>query len=107
MNQQEDLQALGEYFYGSTWQTSFARDLRINIRTMQRWVAGNAIPLGAWDDILIFAAKKMIHQASFIKTDHPVYIDSLPIALDFETELLIRQNIRALLQQQGYIAKIR
>lgn len=39
-----DLEAAGEALYGPAWQSALARDLDVNLRTMQRWAAGEAEP---------------------------------------------------------------
>ena len=37
-----DLEAMGKSIYGYGWQTKLARDLDVNIRTVQRWIAGSS-----------------------------------------------------------------
>jgi hypothetical protein len=46
------LQQIGIFFHGEGWQGPLARDLRVNERTMRRWVAGTEeIPRGVWRDL--------------------------------------------------------
>lgn len=47
------LREAGEALYGTQWQSEMARDLNINTRTVQRWVAGVGEPApGHYLDIL-------------------------------------------------------
>lgn len=44
---------VGEALYGSRWQTDLAGELGVSDRTVRRWLAEpNAVPAGAWTDIL-------------------------------------------------------
>ena len=36
-----ELRTLGVFLYGPRWQTALAGDLKVNIRTVQRWAAGD------------------------------------------------------------------
>jgi hypothetical protein len=46
------LRQIGIFFYGEEWQAPLSRDLRVNERTMRRWVAGTEeIPQGVWRDL--------------------------------------------------------
>lgn len=48
----DTLREVGEALHGPLWQSGLARDLKVAIRTVQRWVKGDsAIPDGAWADI--------------------------------------------------------
>jgi hypothetical protein len=54
------LQNVGEFFYGQEWQAPLARDLRVNERSMRRWLAGTEnIPQGIWTDL---SSKLKIYQ---------------------------------------------
>ena len=45
MSQNTELFAeLGEMLYGPQWQSPLARALGINLRTVQRWAAGESTP---------------------------------------------------------------
>jgi hypothetical protein len=46
------LERVGNFIYGEQWQAPLARDLRVNERSMRRWVAGtDQIPSGVWNDL--------------------------------------------------------
>jgi hypothetical protein len=46
------LRQIGIFFHGEEWQAPLARDLRVNERTIRRWVAGTEeIPRGVWRDL--------------------------------------------------------
>jgi hypothetical protein len=47
--------SIGAALFGPSWQTPLAEALDVNIRTVQRWVAGQPVPDGAWDDIAAIA----------------------------------------------------
>jgi plasmid maintenance system antidote protein VapI len=36
----EDLRLAGERLYGSRWQTTLARRLKVSTRTVRRWLSG-------------------------------------------------------------------
>lgn len=51
-NDQLLLRQVGEFFYGGEWQAPLARDLRVNERTMRRWIGGTEqVPRGVWRDL--------------------------------------------------------
>ena len=53
------LRQVGIFFHGEEWQAALARDLRVNERSLRRWVAGTEeIPRGVWRDL---AAHLEIH----------------------------------------------
>lgn len=56
-----DLHAIGAFLYGGGWQTALADALRVNLRTVQRWVSGAVVPPpGAQAEIVdLVAAKQM------------------------------------------------
>lgn len=48
----ETLGEVGRALYGEAWQSPLARDLDVNLRTLQRWAAGDfQIPEGIWAEI--------------------------------------------------------
>ncbi len=47
----QTLANVGGALYGPSWQTPLSEALGVSDRTVRRWVAGNPIPDGAWDDI--------------------------------------------------------
>ena len=56
------LRQVGSFFYGEEWQAPFARDLRVNERSLRRWVAGTEeIPRGVWRDLA--ARLEIYHRA--------------------------------------------
>ena len=38
------LARIGVALYGERWQSAMARDLEVNIRTVQRWAVGESVP---------------------------------------------------------------
>jgi hypothetical protein len=40
----DDLAEAAEALYGAGWQTPLARDLKVALRTVQRWAAGDVAP---------------------------------------------------------------
>ena len=44
MNVRDVIIKCGEALYGPRFQRELARDLRVNERTMRRWVAGDSVP---------------------------------------------------------------
>ncbi len=60
---QDILRNVGEFFYGEEWQAPLARDLRVNERSLRRWLAGTEnVPKGVWKDL---GAKLEVYQRSF------------------------------------------
>ena len=54
--------SVGEFFYGEQWQAPLARDLRVNERSMRRWLAGaESVPKGVWTDL---GSKLSIYQSA-------------------------------------------
>lgn len=46
------LSEIGEALYGPRWQSDLARDLKVSIRSVQRWGAGEwPVPDGVWDEL--------------------------------------------------------
>jgi len=46
------LRQVGSFFYGEQWQAPLARDIRVNERSVRRWVSGEEeIPRGVWRDL--------------------------------------------------------
>lgn len=51
-NDQLLLRQVGNFFYGDEWQAPLSRDLRVNERTMRRWIGGTEpVPRGVWRDV--------------------------------------------------------
>jgi hypothetical protein len=47
------LAIVGEALYGPRWQSDVARDLKVDDRTVRRWLAGDTDPApGVWRDLL-------------------------------------------------------
>lgn len=77
------LQQIGIFLHGEEWQAPLARDLRVNERTMRRWVAGSdEIPRGVWRDLsasleihsrmLGSLAAQVKEPAGLVPTDSPL-----------------------------------
>jgi len=50
---------IGEVLYGATWQSNLARDLNVNIRTVQRWATGETnLPKAVLGDIIAVATSR-------------------------------------------------
>lgn len=50
---------VGEVLYGATWQSNLARDLRVNVRTVQRWATGETdLPKSIVDEIISVATSR-------------------------------------------------
>jgi hypothetical protein len=64
------LRQVGSFFYGEEWQAPLARDLRVNERSLRRWLAGTEkIPRGIWRDFSIsFRASRMTPMSSRTKS---------------------------------------
>ena len=43
---------IGRALYGERWQSAMARELDVNIRTVQRWAAGAEPPMPAYAALL-------------------------------------------------------
>lgn len=53
------LHEAGEALYGPRWQSELARELGVNIRTVQRWAAGQVdISAGVYVDLLRLAQER-------------------------------------------------
>ena len=52
------LRRIGEAIYGAEWVSPMARDLSVNLRTMQRWAAGDTAPPDTvFADLKLLAAR--------------------------------------------------
>lgn len=57
--------AAGEYLFGDSWQSQLARLLDVNLRTVQRWAAGqNPVPDHAARDVAALVAMKQRRQSA-------------------------------------------
>lgn len=45
------IQRCGEALYGRHWQAALSADLGVSDRTMRRWIAGEPIPAGVFQDL--------------------------------------------------------
>ena len=55
------LSEIGEALYGPRWQSELARVLGVNIRTAQRWAAGDTTPPpGVYADLAKIAGERRI-----------------------------------------------
>lgn len=53
------LHEIGQALFGSQWQSDLARELSVNVRTVQRWAAGEIIPPnGVYIEILDLAKQR-------------------------------------------------
>jgi hypothetical protein len=60
MTSAELMRAIGEALFGSQhWQSGLSDALRVNTRTVRRWVAGEEEPrAGVWADLHTIAVKR-------------------------------------------------
>jgi len=45
------LAAIGEALYGERWKTELANDLKIDDRSLRRWIQTSEIPPGVWREL--------------------------------------------------------
>lgn len=45
------LAAIGEALYGERWKTELANDLKIDDRSLRRWIQTSEIPQGMWREL--------------------------------------------------------
>jgi hypothetical protein len=111
------LQQIGTFFHGEEWQAPLARDLRVNERTMRRWVAGTEeIPRGVWRELndhleiyngtLRSLVAQVKHTAGLTQAHPPVIRDStlkiMRVALPKEKLQKLTAGERSLFLLLGY-----
>jgi hypothetical protein len=110
------LRQVGSFFYGQEWQAPLARDLRVNERSLRRWVAGTEeIPLGVWRDLAAHlevynrALGPLINQVNHtagLAQEHPAHTNSplkiTRIALPKEKLQKLTAGERSLFLLLGY-----
>jgi len=67
------LNKIGEALYGERWQSTLARDLGLNLRTMQRWAAeetlASQLPDGVRRDLRKAALKRRGQMAAVLSSN--------------------------------------
>lgn len=63
------LAAIGEALYGQSWKTELAGDLKVDDRSLRRWIQTGDVPVGVWRDLIV------------LLTDRREVIDSLLTAV--------------------------
>lgn len=53
------LAAIGEALYGQSWKTELARDLKVDDRSLRRWIQTGEVPTGVWRDLTVLIADRM------------------------------------------------
>lgn len=53
------LAAIGEALYGQSWKTELARDLKVDDRSLRRWIQTGEVPIGVWRDLSVLIADRM------------------------------------------------
>jgi len=52
------LAAIGEALYGQSWKTELAGDLKIDDRSLRRWIQTGEVPEGVWRDLIVVLADR-------------------------------------------------
>lgn len=52
------LVAIGEALYGQSWKTELAADLKVDDRSLRRWIQTGEVPLGVWRDLIALLADR-------------------------------------------------
>lgn len=120
----KNLKSIGEYLYGGGWQSALAKALNINLRSVQRWVAGtHPIPESAWQEIIeLTAAKQLVEVLPVLKgiaekhglpeiIELYVYPDGNvlsphPRTWSFETDFQIKSSLAKMLSDSGISARV-
>ena len=63
------LARIGVALYGERWQSAIARDLEVNIRTVQRWAAGEVEPSWAVFAELLVLLNEKAAELGFVAAD--------------------------------------
>lgn len=61
------LQSAAETIYGPEWQTPLARDLRVALRTVQRWAAGEMQPPDVRAELIVICRQRSKHLRTLAK----------------------------------------
>lgn len=52
------LAAIGEALYGPSWKMELAAALRVDDRSLRRWLQTGEVPLGVWRDLVVLLAAR-------------------------------------------------
>lgn len=100
-----ELESLGRYLYGGGWQTALAAALGVNLRSVQRWAAGNGVPEGAWNDLLDLVAEKQLAGCAPILSG--LERDNITLSVGDDrwskiTDARIKMRMAEIMQGMGY-----
>lgn len=51
MNDRPLFAVVGEALYGPAWKKQLADDLKVNDRSLRRWIQTGEVPPGVWNDL--------------------------------------------------------
>lgn len=54
------LVAIGEALYGLSWKAALAEDLKIDDRSVRRWLQTGLVPPGVWRDLSTLLADRQV-----------------------------------------------
>jgi len=81
----KDLRPIGQYLYGGGWQSALAKDLRVNLRTVQRWASGDIIiKLSVADKIYQLAAARQLQELLPVLSDIAHKQKGLPCEIELK-----------------------
>jgi hypothetical protein len=49
---------IGEALYGRNWKTELAADLKVDDRSLRRWIQTGEVPTGVWRDLIVLLADR-------------------------------------------------
>jgi hypothetical protein len=52
------LAAIGEALYGQSWKVALAGDLKVDDRSLRRWIQTGEVPDGVWRDLIVLLADR-------------------------------------------------
>lgn len=100
-----ELESPGRYLYGGGWKAALASALGVNLRTVQRWVAGFHMPDGAWNELLDLVAHKHVSHLSSIMVCLGGDSITLSVGNDKwseETDRAIKERMAEIMRGMGY-----
>lgn len=121
----QDFTALCAFVFGGEWQAPLSREVGVNIRTVQRWAAGDhQPPQGVVEEVLEMAAAKQLERVSEVlemmgrRHGRPAEITLRASGCDSkvasmhprpwteDTDYLIQLRLAALLTEAGIPARV-
>lgn len=52
------LAAIGEALHGQSWKVALASDLKVDDRSLRRWIQTGEVPDGVWRDLIVLLADR-------------------------------------------------